>query len=357
MSEGKKPFILVLAGGSGTRFWPASTRETPKQVLPGLGPDGETLLEATLKRLKSLTRPERIYVMTAQDQLAAVRPHCLDLPDDQLLFEPEPKNTGPAVALGVLQLARKGAGPHDPVLVIPADAWVDDDEAFRATLRAACRAAEAHKAIVTVGIEATRPETGYGWIETGEPVEVEGADGVVGVQSFREKPDSEGAEALLAAGARWNAGIFAFRLGYLWWLLGDLDEQWDLAMTMMSACLVDGDAAGLANEYANFESISLDHAVIERAPHLLCVPGSFGWSDLGSWDAVGAVLPEVSGGRGAAASVQAVDASGNVVFAPGQEVALLGVDDLVVVSVDGRILVAPRDRAQEVRALAEGEGA
>ena len=358
MSETTKlqPYVLILAGGSGTRFWPASQRRRPKHVLPGLGGDGRTLLAATISRLLPLTRPERIFVMTAADQRDVVLSSCVALPEGQILVEPEPKSTGPAVALGILQLAQRGAGPHDAVIVLPADAYVADEEAFRATLLRASAAAKEHKTLVMLGVTPTRPETGYGWIEIGgstEEVVGGGSGDVWKVASFVEKPDAERAAALLEGGKHlWNAGIFVFRLGYLWWLLGELNEEWDLAMTMMSACLVDGDQAGLAMEYGQFEAISFDHGVVERAPSLHCVEAEFGWSDLGSWDAVADALPSHAVGAVRADRVVHKDAARNVVFAPGKTVALLGVDDLIVVVTDGAVLVAPRARAQEVRELA-----
>lgn len=348
-----KPWILILAGGSGTRFWPASRRAAPKHVIAGLGGEGRSLLQATIDRAMTMTEAERVFVVTAADQVDVITPHCQRLSPGRIIAEPVPKNTGPAVALSLIYLSRAGATAHEPVVVLPADAWVGDEGAFATTVSSACAAAVAEKAIVTLGVSPTHPATGYGWIEAGEGTEVEGATvPVLAVESFVEKPDAEVAADLLAGGRHlWNAGIFAFRFGYLWWLLGDLDEQWDLALTMMSACIVDGDQAGLAAEYEQFESISLDHSVIERAPTLLCVEATFGWSDLGSWDSVGDVLDELPGGRGRAGRVIANDADRNVVFAPGKAVALLGVEDLVVVATDDAILVAPRDRAQDVKAL------
>ncbi len=353
----KQPWVLILAGGSGTRFWPASRREQPKHVLPGLGGEGRSLLQATIDRVLPLTRPERIFVMTAADQAKVVRPQLGALAPEQLLMEPVPKNTGPAVALGLIWLSRKGAGAHDPVVVLPADAWVDDEAAFRATLLRAAAAAQAHKAIVTLGVTPTRAETGYGWIGRGdESVSVSGGGDaeVWSVTSFIEKQDAETAGAMLEGGRHlWNAGIFVFRLGYLWWLLGDLDEEWDLAMTMMTACLVDGDHVALETEYSQFTPISFDHGVIEKAPSLLCIEAPFGWSDLGSWDAIAPTLDSAPGGQAKARVVFAKDAKDNVVYAPGRAVALLGVSDLVVVVTDDAVLVMPRERSQEVRELVD----
>ena len=354
-TRAKQPWVLILAGGSGTRFWPASRRANPKHVLPGLGGEGRSLLQATIDRVLPLTRPERVFVLTSADQAKIVRPHMEALAPEQLIMEPTPKNTGPAVALGLVWLSRLGAGAHDPVVVLPADAWVDDESAFRETVLRAAYAAQRNKAIVTLGVPPSRAETGYGWIaRTDEVIEVDvaGDQEVRRVSTFIEKPDAETAQAMFDGGNHvWNAGIFVFRLGYLWWLLGDLDEEWDLAMTMMTACLVDGDHVALETEYSQFTPISLDHGVIEKSPSLLCIEASFGWSDLGSWDSVAPMLDSAPGGQARARVVFAKDAANNVVFAPGRAVALLGVSDLVVVVTDDAVLVAPRDRSQEVREL------
>jgi len=349
-----KTWILVLAGGGGTRFWPASTRQTPKHLLPLL-PDGRTLLQATLDRAAALTDRERIFVVTSADQADAVRENAGDRVGEQgLIVEPVPRNTGPAIALALVALSLRGAGAHDPVIVLPADAGIDDDEAFRACLRTACAAAVAHKSIVTVGVPPTRPATGYGYLGLGAEEEVEGAEATVrAVLQFREKPDHRTAKEWVASGNFWwNAGIFVFRLGYLWYVMGELREDLDLAMATMGACLQQDDRAALAAEYSRLESISIDYAVMEKAPSVLGVGATFGWSDLGSWDAIAEVLGALPGGVGVAASAAADDADGNVVWAPGRKVGLLGVSGLIVAVTDDAVLVADRERAQEVKGIA-----
>lgn len=350
---GTRTWVLILAGGAGTRFWPASTRQSPKQVLPLLD-GGRSLLQATIDRVIRLVPAERVHVVSAADQRDILPPHCQGLPAANLLWEPVARNTAPAIAMGMVALSRRGAGPHDAVIVLSADAWIADEDAFRACLRRGVFAARQHKSIVTVGIEPDRPATGYGYLELGEPVAVDGGGDtpVLEVKRFHEKPDLATAEGYLAGGKHlWNAGIFVFRLGYLWYVIGDLQPDMDVQMTLLLACLEDGDQRGFAEEYAKLPRLSIDHAVMEQAPSVLAVRGDFGWSDVGSWHTVGQLFEQRPGGQIRAKRDVQIDARGNVVYAPGRTVALLGVEDLVVVVTDGEVLVAPRERAEEVKAI------
>jgi mannose-1-phosphate guanylyltransferase/mannose-6-phosphate isomerase len=338
-------WALILAGGSGTRFWPASTRATPKQLLPLL-PDGRCLLEATVERLAGVA--DRCAVITAADQVDGVRA----VTDVALTVEPEPRNTAPAILLGVADCLRAGAGDEDVILILPSDAWVADEAAWRASLATALRAAAEHEAIVTLGVPPTRPATGYGYLSLGEVVEPAARDGapcVRRLRRFEEKPDRATAEAYLRSGdAWWNAGIFGFRVGVLRRVLDAVRP--DLAAGLQRLATAPGTERAAA--YATLEKQSIDYAVMERAPAVLAAEAVMGWSDLGSWDALEPVLDPVEGGVGRAATVAATDARDNVVFAPGCRVALLGVEGLVVVVTDDGVLVAPKDRAQEVRDLA-----
>lgn len=348
-----QPWILLLAGGAGTRFWPASRRAEPKHLLPLLE-GGKSLLQATVDRVASLTSPERVFVVTAADQ-AARTVEALEgrLPSEQLIVEPEPRNTAPAIALAIVTLRLKGGDTHDPVLVLPCDAWVDDVEGFQAALERASAAAVQHKAIVTLGVPPTRPATGYGYLGLGPEEETEGEGlPVRKVLRFTEKPDRELATKYVDSGNFWwNAGIFAFRLGYLWYVMGDLREDFDIGMMQLGACLQQEDSAALAEEYAKLEAISIDYAVMEDAPSVLAVPADVGWSDLGSWDATAPLMSDVDGGLGRADLVLAEDSADNLVYAPGKVVGLVGVSGLAVVVTDDAVLVVPRERAQEVRAL------
>ncbi len=351
MSEVKSPWVLVLAGGSGTRFWPASRRDRPKHLLPLL-PGGRSLLHATVDRAAKITTRDQILVVTAQDQADAVRVDLGDaVPPDNIIAEPVPRNTAPAIALAMVHLGLRGVGPHDPVVVLPSDHGIRDEEAWAAAVHRGVQAAVQHKTIVTLGVEPSHPSTGFGYLGLGGETETDGGDAPVrDVLQFKEKPQAAVAREYFDSGNWWwNGGVFIFRLGYLWYVMGDLREDIDVAMQVLSACIQQDDPAALAEEYAKLESISIDYAVMEQAPSVMAVELNAGWSDLGSWDAVAPLLSAVEGGVGEADSFVAVDAHYNAVYAPGKTVALVGVSDLVVVATDDAILVVPRNRAQEVR--------
>jgi mannose-1-phosphate guanylyltransferase len=350
-----QPWVLVLAGGSGTRFWPASRRRRPKHLLPLLD-GGRTLLRATLDRVAPLTTPERTFVVTCQDQRDGVLAECAELPAENVLVEPVPRNTAPAIAFSLVHLGLRGAQAHDPVIVLPADAGVLDEQAYRITLLRAVEAAVREKAIVTLGVRPSSANTGFGWLGLGEAAGPPGEQPELRrVLRFVEKPDAPTAAEFLESGKFWwNAGTFVFRLGYLWYVIGELREDLDLAMATLGACI--------QQEYGKLPSLSVDHAVMQDAPSLLAVSADFGWSDLGSWDSVAAVMPQVEGGAARAESVVAQDAARNVVWAPGRHVAIAGVEGLVVVVTEDAVLVVPRDHVQSVRDLVsrldkEGRGA
>lgn len=355
-TEPVRPWVLILAGGGGTRFWPVSRRELPKHLLPLL-PGDRTLLRATIDRLTELTGLDRILVVTAADQAQQVQMEVEGLLDPQnIIVEPVARNTAPAIALALVHLGLRGLGAHDPVVVLPSDHWIEDTEGFVAAIRRAVEAARQHKAIVTIGVQPSAPSTAYGYLGLGGEVETGGDTDlpVRKVLQFREKPSWTLAQEYVESGHYlWNAGMFVFRFGYLWYVMGDLREDLDIAMQVLSACIQQDDQPALLEEYGKLESISIDHAVMEQAPSVLTVPVDVGWGDLGSWDAIGPLLEEGPAGGQRVRELVSTDSSGNVVFAPGRTVALVGVKDLVVVATDDAVLVVPKDRAQEVRDLVD----
>ncbi|HCP45564.1 MAG TPA: hypothetical protein DIU15_05960, partial [Deltaproteobacteria bacterium] len=269
-----------------------------------------------------------------------------------------PRNTAPAIALGLAHLQLRGAGPDDPVIVMPSDAWVADDVVFSQVMSRAVDAAFESEAVVTLGVRPDRPETGYGYLGLGEGVEVSVHGSGHGrevreVTEFREKPSRELAQQYLDSGAWWwNAGIFVFRLGYMAQLMGEVNADLDVGRPLQEA-VQGGAMEDLAEQYRCLPDISVDHGVMEQAPSVLTVEANFGWSDLGSWHALAPALEAGPGGCARADLVVAEDAEANIVYAPGKTVALLGVQDLVVVATDDAVLVVPRSRAQDVRVIVE----
>lgn len=335
---------LVLAGGSGTRFWPASRRARPKQLLALEG--DRSLLQSTVDRLAPLVPSERVWVATTAALAAAVRAQLPELPTHHVLVEPALRNTAPAIgfALGALP-AEAAAGV---VAVLPSDHRVGDAAAFRATLERAAAAAVADDRVLALGVVPRWPETGFGYLELGESLP--GAAGVRRVERFREKPDRATAEAWFASGRHlWNAGIFVFRAGTL---LAAIDRHAPEIGAGLAAIRRQPERA--AELYAALPSISIDYAVMERLDGLATLPLDCGWDDLGSWQALYDLLAaDASGNRARGASV-AVEARDNLLFAAdGGAIAVLGVEGLVVVRTADAVLVAPRERAQEVRRLVD----
>ncbi len=331
---------LILAGGSGTRFWPASRRRRPKQLLPL---DGEaSLLAATCERVKPLA--EAVWVSTTEELAPAVRAELPDLPRERVIAEPAGRNTAPAIGWSLLAMPE--AARRDVVAVLPADHRVRDGEAFRDVLAAARDAAAAGDRVLTLGIRPTHAETGYGWLEVGETLDAE--SGLARVARFVEKPDRAAAERLLARGALWNGGIFIFRGTTM---LAHLERLVPAIVRGLAAAAAEPERA--LELYAALPAISIDYAVMEKLDDLLTVPLDCGWSDLGSWAALAETLPRDAAGNAARGEVLAIDAGENVLWSEDGQLAVLGVSGLVVVRTADTVLVLPRDRAQEVRRLVD----
>jgi mannose-1-phosphate guanylyltransferase len=332
--------VVLLAGGSGTRFWPLSRKARPKQLLPLAG--GKTLLRATYERVAPLFAPDRILCVTGQHLAAAVASELAEVPAENVIAEPFGRNTAPALGIAAAALWRRD--PEAVLAVLPTDHHVADEAIFRGVLaKAMVLAAESR--IVCLGIEPTRPETGFGYLE----VEPESA-GALRVVRFIEKPDLARAEKFLAERGRylWNSGTFFFRADRM---LAAFDRH-----LPAFAALLRGFAAGaltLDAVYQGAPSISIDHAVMEKETDLSALPLRAGWNDLGSWEALYGLTPPDDAGNCGEADLVAIDASRCVVHAPGKVVALLGVADLVVVDTPDALLVCPRDRAQDVRSIVD----
>lgn len=349
---------VILAGGSGTRFWPASRRDRPKQLLPLAGRQGEPLIAATVRRLDPLVPPAHVWIATGgriADATAAALPL---VPRQQILVEPVARNTAAPIGWAAATIARRD--PDAIVAVLPADHFIGDEPAFRAVLERALHAAS-EGWLATIGIVPTRPETGYGYIEVGDRLEQAG-DGVKSVIRFVEKPDRARAAEFLAGGKHlWNAGMFFFRAGVMKDAIAKHLPALAAGLEELDAAAARGDeAATLARVFPTLPSISIDHGVMEKASRLAVVPGSFGWNDIGSWEVTWELAAHDAEGNAAPPGTVTVDAQNNLVkdlsspgAGPRKTFALVGVRDLVVVHTDDAVLVIPRERAQDVRAVVD----
>ncbi|MFH1469366.1 MAG: mannose-1-phosphate guanylyltransferase [Pseudomonadota bacterium] len=336
--------VLVMAGGRGTRFWPLSRNHRPKQCLALTGE--RTLLQQAVDRVVGLVGPDCVMVATGRDMEAEVRAQLPELPRENFLVEPRGRNTAPCIAWGAVETARRWGG--DSVMaVLPADHVIADPETFRGVLAAAAEAASQTNSLVTIGIQPTRPETGYGYLEVGGELGRWGGRPFLRVRRFVEKPDAHTAAGFLATGGYlWNAGMFCWTVD----AIRDAYREY-LPRTWAAMEALAHRPEALDDLWERFDATSVDYGVLERSRGVLTVPAEFGWSDVGTWSALREVLPGVTGGSIIAGQSVALDARGNVVHAPGKLVALLGVDGLVVVDTEDVLLISRVDHAQEIRRI------
>ncbi|MBP1987965.1 mannose-1-phosphate guanylyltransferase [Halolamina salifodinae] len=343
--SGETTVALVLAGGIGSRLYPASRGDRPKQFLP-IGGD-RSLLARTVDRADF-----------ADEVVVATRPRFADeieehAPDADVLVEPDGKDTGPALTYATHRIREEygGSDGDDDLVVVtlPSDHYVGDDGAFQKAMTTGTRVARETGGLVTFGVTPERPETGYGYIEPGTKREAAG-EAFHDVARFHEKPDAESAREYVDAGYRWNSGMFA------WTPEAFLAAAADSPLAPLVEALDDGDPeAG----FAAVDPVSVDYAVLERAATVAVVDAAFAWDDLGSWDALDRVLAPDGDGNVAIGDHRTVDAADNVVVSDDKHVSLVGVSGLAVVAYDDRVLVVPKGEAQRVRelvALLEEEG-
>lgn len=344
-------YALILAGGSGTRFWPLSRDARPKQLLDLFGTT--TLLEQTLARLDGLVPPENILILTSRLQLDAVREVAPQLPPENLFAEPAKRDTGPAVALGIGLVAARD--PEATMMVLPADQLIQDTSAYQAVMRDALATAEATDALVTIGIKPTWPCPSYGYIERGERAaipDLECRHPAHEVVRFREKPSPELAGQFLEQGGFcWNAGMFVWTVsGVTGELAAHTPELADFIAALRRA---DDPAAVVRDRFPNLTPISIDYALMEKAGRVLNIEAPFDWDDVGSWISVAKYLDSPGNDNRANAPISEIDASNNIVFnaRKGSHIALLGVDDLIVVQTDDALLIANRHQADAIKKL------
>ncbi len=344
-------YVVIMAGGRGERFWPQSRLCRPKHLLPIVG---ETpMLAQTVGRLKGLVPPENVFVVTNREQREAVLESCPGLIPERVVGEPVGRDTAAAVGLSALLVKREN--PSAAFAMLPADHVIADAEGFRSILGAALQAAEAEDLLVTIGIRPTEPATGYGYVQRGESRGECGGRTVHDALRFVEKPDRETAEGYLASGEYlWNAGMFVWRPEVV---LGAIDAHApDLAagLAKLEKTWTEGGDLDSAMDivYPTLTKISVDFAVMEKADNVAVLESAFDWDDVGEWPAIARHFPADEDGNVFRGSGLAMEANGNVAYAEdGHLVALLGVDDLIVVQSADATLVCRKDMAQRIKEL------
>jgi len=341
-------YAVVMAGGAGTRFWPASRRLRPKQLL-ALGPrKNEALIQGTVRRLTSICSPDRIFVATGQHLLDATASALPQLPASNFLAEPAPRNTAPCIAWATATIRRRD--PEAVIAVLSADHLAEDEPRFHDAIDQALRVAESGT-ITTIGLVPSRPETGYGYLEIGETR----PDGAHEVVRFVEKPDRVKADQMVRSGRYlWNSGFFFFRAADMMDAVEHHLPALYAGMKRIDDAAREGCEQQVVREiFPTLQSISIDYGVMEKLSPLAVVPGDFGWTDVGSWQTVWELAARDEQGNAAPGDAVLIDSHGNYVADlrsdSGKTIALVGVEDLVVVETDDALLVMPRSRSQDVR--------
>ena len=346
-------YALILAGGSGTRFWPLSRNSKPKQLLDLFGTG--TLLEQTIQRLVGLVPFENILILTNDLQVDAVRALATMLPPENIFAEPAKRDTAPAVALGIGLVAARN--PDAVMMVLPSDQLIQDTATYQTVMRDALTTAEKSNGLVTIGIRPTWACPSYGYIERGEHAMIDGLhceNPAVEVKRFREKPDPALAAEFLADGNfSWNAGMFV----------------WSLPVVIQQLAAHTPELAGFVNElrhspdltatvaaqFPKLTPISIDYALMEKADRVLNIEATFDWDDVGSWLSIAKYLEVDGDDNRANEPISQLDSQNNIIFnaRPGTRIALLGVDDLIIVQTPDALLIANRHQADAIKKLSD----
>lgn len=331
-------WCVILAGGVGSRFWPLSTPERPKQLLPLI--TDAPMLGDTIERMAPLASPERTLILTNASLVPAIREMAPAIRAQNVIAEPKPAGTCAALAWAARQIAERD-GPDAVMLCVHADWSIRDPQGYRDTLAYAGEIALRERALVTVGIVPSRPDPGFGYIQPGE--ELAGHRGVHRVARFVEKPDRLRAASMVESGFLWNSGIFAWSVGDL---LAEIDSHTPEIRDALALHCDD-----LAAFFDAVVPVPIDVGVLERSARVLVIPGDFGWDDVGTWAALHRVRRHDESGNAVHGRVHALRANNNVVHAENTNVVLYGVEGLVVVAKDGLVLVTTSDGATDLKTL------
>jgi mannose-1-phosphate guanylyltransferase len=344
---------VIMAGGRGTRFWPRSREKKPKHLLDIIS--NRTLIQETIDRISPLIMPENILVVTGRKHARALMNQLPEIPAGNIIIEPEGKNTAPCIGLATLHI-RKKAG-DDIMVVLPSDHAIADPGKCLQVIRAAAQTAASADTLVTIGIKPTSPQTGFGYIERGDSIENGTTEEVFRVKSIREKPDYQQALKFVQSGNfYWNSGMFIWKVSTILKSISRWLPDLSSGLTTINETLgLPGEKAAIRKIYKNLVSISIDYGVMEKADNVCVVQGDFGWSDVGSWDALWEISAKDENGNvfTGGSNVISTGSTGSLVYSRQKLVALSGVKDLIVVETKDAILICPKGNSQDVKKIVE----
>ncbi len=344
-------YTLIMAGGSGTRFWPRSRDRNPKQFLTIFG--NETLIQSTINRFLPLTPKNNIYIISKKLQKAEIARQQLTVNDGNIIYEPEGKNTLPCIGLASLFIQRKN--PEGIIVVSPSDQLIGDLPLFRDTIRTACNMAANNDCIVTIGINPSFHATGYGYIQKANKIHSGTNIDVFKVKCFVEKPDIETAGRYFASGEYfWNSGIFVFKCSVLWKAIEEFTPHLSDSLKKIDK-YIDKPFfdENIVNLYCEIEAISIDYGIMEKAGNIYVVKGSFQWNDLGGWEQVYELSEKDASGNAIVGNVVLKDTEDSYIYSQNGLIALMDVKDLLVVQDGNATLVMKRNKSENIKQLVE----
>lgn len=360
----KNNYAVIMAGGIGSRFWPVSTQGFPKQFHDMLG-TGQSLLQKTFSRLQKIIPSENIYILTNEAYLDITLQHLPEISEKQVVLEPAMRNTAACILLSAIKIRK--VNPNALMLVAPSDHWIEDEDAFAADVQACFDAAQQEDILLTLGIEPTFPNTGYGYIESDtstKPVHKK-AEGlsklkinnqhIIAVKQFREKPDYETAKTFLAAGNfLWNAGIFI-------WSAESIINSFEQYLPEMTSLFLSGrsilntseEKEFVATNYPKAENISIDYGILEKATNVFVKRATFDWNDLGTWGALHERLEKDDSNNAIVnAETYLKDSKNNMIFTASKKLVVLdGIEDYIVIDNKDVLLLFPKQKEQEIKEL------
>lgn len=343
-----KIYAVIMAGGVGSRFWPRSKKKLPKQLLKIFGDD--TMIQATVNRLEGLVEKKNIFVITNELQRPEVINQLKDVPAENIIEEPFGRNT--AACIGLASIIVKAKDPDAVTIVLPADHIIKDEEKFNQTLENAAKFANESKGLVTIGIQPTRPETGYGYIQINDtPV----AENIFKVYTFAEKPNYATAVRFVESGDfLWNSGMFIWRVDVI------LDEIKNLMPDLYEGLAEIEKSLSTKNfkeelkiVYAQLKKISIDYGIMEKSSKVYLTKGTFNWSDVGSWEEVFQLSAKDEKGNSTEGKVYTNNVNDSYIYSPGKVTAVIGLDNVIVINHEDTVLICRRDKAQDVKEIVE----
>ncbi|MCX8080015.1 MAG: sugar phosphate nucleotidyltransferase [Bacteroidia bacterium] len=347
-----KFYALILAGGAGTRFWPLSTDKHPKQFMDVLGL-GKPLLRITYERIKPLFLNENIFVITSKKYKHLVEEILPEISKENILLEEARKNTAPGVAYGAFKIHKKN--PDSIMLVIPSDHIIKKEKVFRKAISSCFQVAEQEECIITIGIRPTRPDTGYGYIQFLPDSNVYADERIFKVKTFTEKPDAAMAKFFIDSGDfLWNSGIFIWKTSYILELLSQFEPE--LYQTFHDAARyldTPNEQKAFDDAFIRCKNISIDYAVLEKAPKVLVRSSIIGWSDIGTWGSIYEhINPDENRNAVVGKNIMLYESSGNMIHVPDNKLVVLhGIHDCIIVEKDNMLLICKKEDEQHIRSM------